>query len=322
MRQKGYLILFAIALISLQGCTAPIPPRINPIELPQYGLDFQVILDKKIYQIGEPIIIKMKVKNMLNKTRILRLLPDDKHQLSFEYKLFGASSIHYSSKNTITLNIPPMKEVQIKEMAWIWDQTDDWLKEYAPIGYYFFWAPRLFNVEIDDQSVGMIEVVVEEMVSKWSVKRLGFKIVHPTIEKLESMGIEFYLWKKILKDSISIEIVLINRSNQQRTVSVKPVGTNPIIRVRIFGPAFGGSPILRAMYEFRETLSATIPHSESILATEVIWDFRDQTTGMLVPGGFYFAVIELCGLVEVNGEIVGAIENPVKIKSLWFRKEE
>jgi len=319
MRQKRYLALFAIILIDLQGCTVP-EIKINPVELPQYGLDFQVVLDKEIYQIGEPIIIKMKVKNMLNKTRILRLLPDDKHQLSFEYKLESASSIHYSSKNTITLNIPPKKEVQIKEMTWVWDQTDDWLKEYVPIGHYFFWAPQLFNVEVDGQSVGKVEVVVEEKVSKWSAKRLGFKIIHPTFEKLENIGIEFYSWKEILKDSINIKVVLINRSNQQRTVSVKPVGMNPIIRVRIFGHTPERSPILWAVYEFRETLSATIPHGESIVATEVIWDFRDQTTGMLVPDGFYFAVIELCGLVEVNGEIVGAIENPVKIGSLWFRK--
>jgi len=320
MKWWEYLMLFAGMLFGLQGCTAPIV-RINPVELPQYGLDFKVVLDKETYQIGEPVIIKTRVKNLWNKPRTLKILPNEQN-ISFKYVLTSSyDSIYYLSNKIITLNIPSNKEVEINEMTWIWDQTDKWLKEFVVVGEYFIDTLQLTNVEIDGQLIGSVQVKLEEGILDGYLKRVQFKIIHPVIEKLKDLGIYIIAEKDTTEELINIKLLLTNFSEQQQTVSIKPIGVNPIIRIRILGPVSEeNSPILRIMHNFTIPLLVTISPKNRIKFVEFIWDFRDQATGELVPNGSYIALIEFCGIVEVNKTIVGTIENPIKIGVFHFKR--
>ncbi len=328
---KGWkcLALSIGMFFGLQGCTSPPPVKINPVELPQHGLDFRVISDKTIYQLGEPVVIKVRVKNFWAKPRTLRILPDEKRRFSFEYCLdtpYTYGDICHSSDKAIALTIPPNKEVEIGEMTWVWDQVDPCLKEPVGIGRYFFRSPRLAHVEVDGQSIGLVEIVVEEGEIDGAFRRLSFDIIHPTLEILRVRNIEFLVYASGTKELMNIQVSVINLSNLmrgQQTVTIKPVGINPTLKVRILGPVSEGCPLrLRAVYEFKEVLSIPIPSKGDLV--EVIkfsWDLHDQMTGELVPDGLYMTLVELCGLVEVNGEKVGVIQNPIKICAGLFRKE-
>lgn len=325
MKRWEFLTLFIGILVGLQGCSVPpLPP--NPIELPQHGLDFGVVLEKEVYQIGEPVVFRTKVKNLWSKSRILKILPDEEFRFSFEYDLFGPSiaghfSIaRHSSDKTIILTIPPRKEVEIHEMMWVWDQTDIRLKELVVIGRYYFYL-KLAKVEVDSQLIGPVEIEVDE-----SGRLLSFEIIHLVFERLRKMGIDFKLIETTDTEK-SINIVgLINRSKQYLTLVIKPVGDNPVMRIRVLGPISKGySPSLRAVREFKGTFSITLsPEPIWVLVKELVlvWDFRDQMTGEIVPDGDYVAFIELCGLIEVNGKAVGMIENPIKIYWVAFQRRD
>lgn len=209
-------------------------------------------------------------------------------------------------------------------MTWVWDQIDNtWLREPVGIGHYFLGAPQLAKVEVDGQSVGSVWIEVEEGELNGVVRHLGFKIIHPVYEGIRERDIDFTGKKKKTNDTIKIQLLSIDRSEKQQTLVIKPVGANPVMRIRILGPLSKESPPpLRAVHEFRETFSITFPPDISwVTIMEFVWDFRDQTTGELVPNGFYVAIIEICGLVEVNGETVGMIANPLNIGAISFRKE-
>lgn len=321
MKRWKCLIFFIGIPICLQGCSAP---PINPVELPQHGLDFKFASDKKTYQLGEPVVIKVKVKNFKDKTRTLRILPDEKHGFSFEYLLtYGSVYWSYSSDKIVTLTIPPNREVEISEMRWVWDQIDPWLKEPVGVGWYTIQPVRLGNVEVDGQSVGSVTVIIKN-------HAFAFKIVHPVYERVVKKGIDFRVAigdtssvEEELKN-IHIQMLSINRSERQRTILVKPIGANPSVRIRVLGPVSETDrPLLRAVHEFKEVFSVTLPPKSGwVKVMEFTWDFRDQMTGEILPTNkLYVAFVEICGSVEINGETVGTIANPIKIAAQLFRKE-
>ncbi|MCS7265747.1 MAG: hypothetical protein NZ805_13035 [Armatimonadetes bacterium] len=102
-------------------------------------------------------------------------------------------------------------------------------------------------------------------------------------------------------------------------MSLKPVGSHPVVCIRVFGPYTRvpyppPRPRQVAFKELKDEVKVTIQPGQIYTILDWEWDLKDLETGETVPfGGRYLMVIEVCGLVEVNGQDVGVIETPLKV---------
>lgn len=335
-----------LLLTILVGCNNPIPVPVDSelslVELPEYGLDFSVTTDKKVYQVGEPVTIGIKVKNTDKKPHTLRISPgiDAKPYpvsyvvgygiLSYVYHVYyagykvlgGFRRVQELTTDPITVTVPPNTEMQIEALNWVWQQDDELLKEQTGIETYYV-AADIGRLDVDGQRVGMGIFYID-----LGLGIASFSITHPTIDILAKQhGIIFRSGAALTVEPNQPYRMLAgieNRSTEQKTVSLEPVGNYPTVRIRVFGP-FRMKPYPPprppqvAVREVKEEVTVTIDPKRIYTVLDWQWDQRNSETGELVPNGErYMMVVEFCGLVKVNGQIVGVIETPLKVFGFRF----
>lgn len=207
MGTKGRMsILFLLTV--LVGCSGsdpifdpipdPFPKPIDPVELPEYGLDFSVTTDKKVYQVGEPITIGIKVKNSDTKPHTLRFAPGtDAKPYPVPYVvgygirgvLGGFGRVQELIVDPIVVTVPPNTEMQIEALNWVWHQDDEVLKEQTGIQTYFV-AMVIGRLDVDGQRVdeGIFHI-------DHGVAATSFSIIHPTTDILERQHGNCFSWR-------------------------------------------------------------------------------------------------------------------------------
>lgn len=325
--------LIFLPLIVLVGCNNPNPipvpiVELSLVELPEYGLDFSVVTDKKVYQVGEPITIGIKVKNTDKKPHTLRIAPED-HQLAISPPRTVTYSIEEPNTqfkeiflDPLTVQIAPNSELQIEALNWTWLQDDEVLKEQVEIGTYGI-AGTIGRLDVDGKRIGEGYFFIDH-----GLPIATFSIIHPTTDILgRQHGIIFRggaAWFVEPNQSCRMLAGIENRSTEPKTVSLKPVGNYPTIRIRVFGPVRmkpypPPRPPQVAVREIKEEITVTIDPKRIYTVLDWKWDQRNSETGELVPTGeHYMMVVEFCGLVKVNGQIVGVIETPLKVLRFKF----
>jgi hypothetical protein len=322
------------SLILMVGCREPIGgpvPIIEPptVELPQYGLDFSVTTDKKVYLVGEPVTIGIKVKNSDKKPHTIRIAPED-HDTSVypprtaTYSIEGfAFYFQELFLDAFTVTIPPDSEMQIEALNWTWRQVDEILKEQVDIGIYGV-AGKIGRLDVDGKRIGEGYFFIDHI-----VPLATFSIVHPTVDILEKRHDIFFRGGAALPyvdpgKPYRMLAGIENRGNKPKKVSLKPVSNYPIVRIRVFGPIKmkpypPPRPRQVALREIREPVTVTINPNRIYTVLDWEWEQRDWETGELVPPGKdYLMVVEFCGMVEVDGQHVGVIETPLKVFRLKF----
>ncbi|MCS7265746.1 MAG: hypothetical protein NZ805_13030 [Armatimonadetes bacterium] len=163
---SAFMLFLMLSGCNQQPRVIPIPMEpINLFKLPEYGLDFWVTTDKKVYQVGEPVTIGIKVKNFDTKPHTLRFAPgtDAKpYPVSFvvAYSItdrpddivFG--NFLELTFDPITVTVPPNTEMQIEALNVVWRQDDELLKEQVPIGIYGIGA-SIGRLDVDGKRIGV-----------------------------------------------------------------------------------------------------------------------------------------------------------------------
>lgn len=322
-----------LSLILMAGCREPIGGpvpivELPTVELPQYGLDFSVTTDKKVYLVGEPVTIGIKVKNSDTKPHTIRIAPEDHATAVYPprtvtYSIAGPSSyFHQLFLEAFTITVPPNSEVQIEALNWTWLQVDELLKEQVDMGTYGI-VGRIGRLDVDGKRIGEDYFRIDH-----SVPLATFSVIHPITDVLAKQhgivlrggALPFVDPGRPYRMLAGIE----NRSDKPKKFSLKPVGDYPTVRIRVFGPVKmkpypPPRPRQVALREIREPVMVTINPNRIYTILDWEWDQRDWETGELVPPGEdYLMVVEFCGMVEVDGQHVGVIETPLKVFRLKF----
>jgi|GEM_PF-1902078 len=322
------------SLILMVGCREPIGgpvPIIEPptVELPQYGLDFSVTTDKKVYLVGEPVTIGIKVKNSDKKPHILHFtIGVDAKPFPMPYVVgYGVigelNQIQELIADPVVVRVLPNTEMQIDALNWVWQQEDNVLKEQVGVGTFCV-AADIGRLDVDGQRIGEGAFYIDHGVATHC-----FSIVHPVTDLLAKQhGI-------VLRGGAALPYVdpgkpyrmlagIENRGNKPKKVSLKPVSNYPVVRIRVCGPIKmkpypPPRPRQVALREIREPVTVTINPNRIYTVLDWEWEQRDWETGELVPPGKdYLMVVEFCGMVEVDGQHVGVIETPLKVFRLKF----
>lgn len=328
-----------IPILILSGCNSPRaviikPPPLNLVELPEYGLDFWVTTDKRVYQVGEPITIGIKVKNSDTKPHTLRFAPgtDAKpypvpHAVAYGL-INGWLPVNFLTLtfDPITATVPPNTEMQIEALNVVWRQDDELLREHVPIGTYGI-GSHIGRLDVDGKRVDIGLFFIDE-----GVEIPLFAIIHPVTEALkEQHGIIFRGGAKFLyepNETVRMLAGIENRSGQTKTVSLKPIGNYPLVRISVFGPARRNPyppprPRQVAFYDLNDEVKVTIEPGQIYTILDWRWDQKDLGMETTVPFGEpYLWLIEVCGSVEVNGQNVGVIEKPLKVFWSEFEIDE
>ncbi|MEM1552778.1 MAG: hypothetical protein QXH03_08950 [Candidatus Bathyarchaeia archaeon] len=333
--------LIFLPLIVLVGCNNPNPipvpiVELSLVELPEYGLDFSVVTDKKVYQVGEPITIGIKVKNTDKKPHTLRIAPGtDAKPYPMPYVvgygilsyvgpdiLGGFRRVQELTIDPITVTVLPNTEMQIEALNWVWQQDDELLKEQTGIETYYI-AADIGRLDVDGHRVDEGIFYIDHGLAITS-----FSIIHPTTDILAKQhGIVFRGGAALIAEPNQPYRMLAgieNRSTEPKTVSLKPVGNYPTVRIRVFGPVRmkpypPPRPPQVAVREIKEEITVTIDPKRIYTILDWKWDQRNSETGEMVPNGKrYMMVVEFCGLVEVNGQSIGVIETPLKVFGFRF----
>ncbi len=353
----GLVVMTALILWGCGGGYTPVPepPKIKlPIvEFPQHKLDFSIVTDKKVYMVGEPITVAIKVKNddsvphSLTFEPLGKINPELKGLKKDVAELIKNSVGWYdflgyftkildidTNGQSIEVTIEPRSEVEILKA--VWRQDSDELNdpnELVGVGSYGIAAglrlTRLDGKEPPPFNAGDGMYDLNPLNTDLPIDGYGslpyyiyrIRITHPVIEALMERGIFLsgVAYDVLDRDRpVPILAGIINTSEVSRTVTIKPISNYPTVRIRVFGPIWPLYPPksrpLVVMRERREEIHVTIGPKRGYKVLEFFWDLRDERTGQILPPeNAAFAVMEFCGEFWLDGERIGVIREPLKV---------
>ena len=330
MARKLLCGLVVMTALILWGCGSgefpiPKPPEIKlPIvEFPQHKLDFSIVTDKKVYIVGEPIIVAIKVKNddsvphSLTFEPLGKINPELKGLKKDVAELIKNSVgwYHFSgyfmkgldidtNGQSVEVTIEPKSEVEILKA--VWRQDSDELNdpnELVGVGSYGI-AAGLRLTKLDGKEpppfnagygpIGKLDPLNPDLPIDgygslpYYLHRI--RITHPVIEALMERGIFLSgVAYDVLDRNRPVPILagIINTSKVSRTVTIKPISNYPTVRIRVFGPIWPLYPPksrpLVVMRERREEIHVTIEPKRGYKVLEFFWDLRDERTGQILP---------------------------------------